>query len=261
VSVGVVESTTSVFGIYYTQYSQIKHKLSSVDNYISQPNHLVTGGVHLIYRYYSDKAASIYNDLKIELQIRSQYQHAWATAVETVGTFVRESLKSSMGSEDWLRFFALMGSAIAQREGTAIVPGTPNDSNDLLKELRRYSEELRVVHRLRAYGDALQRIEGDTQSAFYYLLELDSTEEHPRLTITGFPQSKFEEAAQRYSEAEKRVKANPRNDAVLVSVDSLSALPRAYPNYFADTRVFVELLTQAMTGRKHRINPKALRLV
>jgi hypothetical protein len=47
-------------------------------------------------------------------------------------------------------------------------------------------------------------------------------------------------------------------DAVLVSVDSLAALPRAYPNYFADTRVFMELLSQALSGHKRRIQPKPL---
>jgi hypothetical protein len=41
----------------------------------------------------------IYNDLKIEMQLRSQYQHAWATAVETVGTFIGQALKSSIGPE------------------------------------------------------------------------------------------------------------------------------------------------------------------
>jgi hypothetical protein len=36
---------------------------------------------------------------------------------------------------------------------------------------------------------------------------------------------------------------------VLVSVESINALQRAYPNYFADTGVFVQLMTQALEGR------------
>ena len=39
-------------------------------------------GVHLIYRYNSDRKTE-YNTLLIEMQLRSQLQHAWATAVET----------------------------------------------------------------------------------------------------------------------------------------------------------------------------------
>ena len=89
-----------------------------IDDYISAPKASGYRGVHLMYRYKSDKKKTIYNDLKIEMQIRSRYQHAWATAVETVGIFVGQALKTSMGDDRWLRFFALMGSAIAIREKT-----------------------------------------------------------------------------------------------------------------------------------------------
>jgi len=59
------------------------------------------------------------------MQIRSQLQHAWATAVETVGTFLQQALKSSQGDEGWQRFFALMGNAMAMRERRPPVPNTP----------------------------------------------------------------------------------------------------------------------------------------
>ena len=35
-------------------------------------------------------------------------------------------------------------------------------------------------------------------------------------------------------------------DAVLVSVDSVASLRRAYPNYFADTHKFLELVSDAL---------------
>jgi hypothetical protein len=107
------------------QESNIKHVLASKDDYLAAPQ--ITGyrGIHLVYRFLSDKNKTDYNGLKIEMQLRSQFQHAWATAVETVGTFVRQALKSSMGEKEWLRFFALMGTAIAIRERSPLVPNTP----------------------------------------------------------------------------------------------------------------------------------------
>ncbi len=63
----------------------------------------VIEGCYLIYRYFSDRQTK-YNTLKVELQLRSQLQHAWAAAVETVGAFVQQALKSSLGEEEWLRF-------------------------------------------------------------------------------------------------------------------------------------------------------------
>ena len=44
---------------------------------------------------------------KVELQLRTRLQHAWATANEIVGTFRREELKSGEGGPDWLRYFVL----------------------------------------------------------------------------------------------------------------------------------------------------------
>jgi ppGpp synthetase/RelA/SpoT-type nucleotidyltranferase len=137
---------------FYIQ-SDIKHKLHTQDDYLKNPK--ITGyrGFHLIYSYFSDRVPT-YNGLKIEMQIRSQLQHAWATAVEIVGTFTRQALKSSQGEDDWLRFFALMGSALANWEGTVRVPGTPEDKTRLTEELNIVSDRLDAIGRLRHYGMA-----------------------------------------------------------------------------------------------------------
>jgi hypothetical protein len=115
-----------------------------------------------------------------------------------------------------------------------------------------------VEHRLRAYGRALQAIEQNAEGAHFYLLRLDpaSTE----LVIKGFKAGQIAEADKQYAEAEKHVKSHPGTDAVLVAVDSVAALRRAYPNYFADTRVFVRLLEQALSGHRKRISSGQLEL-
>ncbi len=154
--------------------SDIKHKLLGTDDYITNPKPSGYRSVHLIYKFFSDKKAT-HNGLRIELQFRSQLQHAWATAVETVGTFTKQALKSSQGQEDWLRFFSLMGTAIAEREGTPPVPGTPTNSNDLRSELRDYAQSLDVAQKLQAFGAALQTVESmdseKDKDSNYYLLE------------------------------------------------------------------------------------------
>lgn len=230
--------------------SSIKHEIASFDDYITNPPKSGYRGAHLVYRYFSDKNKKMYNGLKIEVQLRSQYQHAWATAVETVGTFIREALKSSVGHPEWLRFFALMGTAIAHREGTPPVPATPVTRQAMLDELRHLSRALNVSARLKTFSDALRTLGTEQlgmQHVHYYLLELDP--EASQLTVTGFHSSQLQQASDRYLEAEKKVKQNPGTDAVLVSVDSVTALERAYPNYYADTRVFRELLSQTLSKR------------
>jgi hypothetical protein len=237
----IVKDLTTVRALVNSyEKGQHKHKLAHVDDYIGTPQESGYRGAHLIYKYYSDRNDR-YNDLKIEIQIRSPMQHAWATAVETVGTFIGQALKSSQGQDEWLRFFALMGSAIAIREGCPIVPDTPHDISKLRQEIMALSTGLNVFHRLQAYGMALKTLQEESARAarvHYYLLVLNPKKNE--LTVSGFAQADLEEASERYLEAEKNVKETPGSDAVLVSVDSLAALERAYPNYFADTTAFLQ---------------------
>lgn len=255
----ILSSVSAVRGTvdYYLNESNIKHTLVSTDDYISNPKASGYRGVHLVYRYFSDKNKKMYNGLKIELQIRSRYQHAWATAVETVSMFSGQALKSSLGDLEWQRFFSLMGSVIALREGTALVPGTPVDRGELIAELIQVTEDLQVVHRLSEYNTALHSISNASQNAFYYLMQLDP--ELKTLTVTGYTERESNVAASKYAEAEQAAKARPGADAVLVSVESVGALSKAYPNYFADTRLFVELLKQALKGRTRSIKISQLK--
>jgi ppGpp synthetase/RelA/SpoT-type nucleotidyltranferase len=243
---------------FLVRTSGMKHTLAHRDDYIATPQTTGYRGIHLVYRYHSDDARhEAFNGLKIEMQVRSQYQHAWATAVETVGTFLGKALKSAYGPDEWLRFFALMGSVIAARERGPLVPGTPKYT-EVIDELDDLCFRLNVESRLQGYANALRTMQQQAKEAYWYLLKLDPGASE--LVVTQFSSSDFQKAHASYLEAEKRVKENPGTDAVLVSVDSMATLPRAYPNYFADTRVFMELLKQALSGHQRKIFTGPLKL-
>lgn len=224
------------------------------DDYIAMPRESGYRGIHLIWRYESDKRAE-YNDLKIEMQLRTSMQHAWATAVETVGTFLEEALKSSIGSPEWLRFFALMGTAIADREGTAPVPGTPLMKDDWSRELYHLARGLNVEHRLYGFSAALRIPELHAmKDAAYFLLHLNRATQ--MVTVKDYTFGQLEEATNDYLEAEKDILKNKNSDAVLVSVSSVAALRRAYPNYFADTNAFAQLVRDAVS--QHHTEPSLI---
>jgi Region found in RelA / SpoT proteins len=229
---------------YYKSESRMKHRLVREDPYIANPKPSGYRGVHLVYSYYSDRS-STWNGLKIEVQIRSRLQHAWATAVETVGTFTQQALKSSLGEEDWLRFFTLMSSWLATREGTPTVPDTPDNPTTLAQELRRYARSLDVVERLAAYGQALRYAEQQMETmrgGHTFLLELNI----PERTLLARTYADSLLAAEEYSAVERAIEGDPTKDAVLVSVESLATLRRAYPNYFLDTSAFLESVREAI---------------
>src|SRR5260221_9633788 len=145
-----VTQVNALVDIYKHESRGIKHKLAKEQDYILNPKTSGYRGIHLIYKYRSEKV-NTYDDMRVEIQVRTLLQHAWATAVETVGTFIKQSLKSSQGEEDWLRFFALMSSAMAIEEGKPIVPGTPDDFNKLRLEIIALATSLDVVGHLTTF--------------------------------------------------------------------------------------------------------------
>ncbi len=225
--------------------SRIRHRLAHEDDYVRLPKESGYRSRHLVYRYVSDRN-EIYNGFKIEIQIRTALQHAWATTVETVDAFTQQALKSSRGRRDWERFFQLMGTEMAIQEGTAPVPDTPTDIVELRNELKHCADELQVEASLTGFTTALRVIEYPSakKDADYFLLSLDNVAE--RLGITGYYSRELSRASKAYADKEKQVREKRGTDAVLVSVDSIRNLRRAYPNYFADTHMFVGILREAI---------------
>ncbi len=70
--------------------------------------------------------------------------------------------------------------------------------------------------------------------------------EENKVTVTTFSSRESAKANTEYTNAEQNVRANSKN-IVLVSVDSINALKKAYPNYFLDTQHFANLLMQRLT--------------
>ena len=231
--------------------NSFKHELVHEKNYIQEPRLSGYRGIHQIYRYHSDKNTA-YNGLKIEVQFRSWDQHYWATAVEIVGMFMRQALKSGLGNEQWLRFFALMGSVLALQESTPLVDGTPENRTELLEELQFYVHDLDVIGRLTAYNNALH-YEESRSIADYYLLKLTPDE----LTYETYSRRDIQKASENYTTIERKNQSESSDsDAVLVatgSAGSFQELERAYPNYFADATRFIQRVNRAI---KYELSPK-----
>lgn len=103
--------------------SRIRHELKKRNDYIINPKTSGYRSLHLIYRFRTDTPdKEIYNQysMLIELQFRTHLQHIWATALETIGLFTNQALKAGQGNEEILRFFVLVSSLFAIREGVRL---------------------------------------------------------------------------------------------------------------------------------------------
>jgi len=211
-------------------------------DYINHPKLDGYRSFHIVGRYVArEKRHEPWNGQRIEVQVRSRLQHAFATAVETVDTFTRARLKAGAGTVQWKRFFSLMGSVLALREGTVLVQGTPSNEVELIGELRELVGSLGIERRMLGWRNALKSVQTSRlKGAKWLLLVLDV--KNNLITVSPF-------AARKEAEIEiARLEQTKSGDldAVLVWVDSFRSLPKAYPNYYADTGEFLTALRLAL---------------
>ncbi len=223
---------------------------SDVFDYIKRPKPDGYRSVHLIFRFQSPSPEKkVFNGQRIEIQIRSKLQHAWATAVETAQLFTGQALKARVknANEDWLRFFALTSAAFARREKSAQVPGTPENKDDLCRELKAIVDRENIITCLLGWNNTIQFIEekaGRDAQAHAFLMVLDPAK--TTLRVWSFSKDQLAKAEAQYKQQEKETESDPRIQVVLVSVDSVRALPKAYPNYYVDTKDFVNAVQREL---------------
>lgn len=244
---GVRAILNSVHDVYllskeYKDKSRFVHELVTEKDYIKSPrDEDGYRSLHLVYRYKNSQAKE-YNGLLLELQIRTKLQHTWATAVETMGTFLGQALKSRLGDKAWLDFFSVVGSAFASIENTELLPKHKRLSQkEIFKKVASMNDELRVLEKIRAYSVAVNEINKRGTSDIgwsYHLIILNSLEK--TVQIKPYKRGSIKQATDDYAKIEaEAIKNGGKIEAVLVSAGPLSALRQAYPNFFLDISDFV----------------------
>ncbi len=222
-----------------------------VKDYIALPKPDGYRSIHLVMQYMpSDDRHEEHAGRKIEVQLRTRLQHAWATAVETIDSLLQQNIKGGGGEKDWRRFFVLTSCLIALKEGSTPVPDCPSDRDALLKELRKLCMKLDVVGKLEGLSHSVQSLSSLKRNPGWqaYVLVLDMKER--KISVTGFLKSHLEHVAEHYLETEKKHFGDPRFQVVQVYVSQIKEIKRAYPNYYLDTQAFLAFLNEALNESK-----------
>lgn len=247
---------------------QKKHPNLSVKNdYINNPKPDGYRGIHLTGKFPYDVSNG---QRKVEIQIRTKIQHSWATAVEIVDLFTGQALKSNQGNPEWTEMFLHAGNmfslfeeittdilvkgGLSQARNTILLnrlkTGTDKLTADQLahscEKLYFLSNKLNVLSRLEAFMKSLNVTKthfAAAQAGGYALLEIDLQENVVHSTM--FQPNKFDEAASRYLASEKKSAEEPRWISALVSTSAVGGLREAYPNYYADSSIFLRHLDLA----------------
>ncbi len=232
----------------YLHNKRFPHILKCHHDYITTPKSSGYRGIHLVYQFNNSQGRQSdsreWDGLLIEIQLRTELQHAWATSVEIAGTMRHENLKSSRGNHEWLAFFELMSSVIAQLEDQPVLP-----QHSSWDTRRLYRETYAAINRLDAHDTMRGWIRGmrwinERETSYYSILRLDIKEKS--VYVTPFARNELEKANTYLELLEKEAVINNGPQPVLVAAGDLKNLKKAYPNYALDSHRFLEIVAMVV---------------
>ncbi|MFJ6041791.1 RelA/SpoT domain-containing protein [Brachybacterium paraconglomeratum] len=236
-----VDQVYNLSSLYLDSGRHTAFRFALKNDYIQEPKPNGYRGVHLVGVYNSKSAQQDgYNGYTVELQLRTQLMHAWATAVEIVDTFENVGLKSSRPDEfnsEWDYFFAFAGAAISLREGTPVPPGVPDTKAGITEAMKKMDAD-RLLRRLMSWSSSMRHVSRRGERGTHFILSLDS--ERRIIRMRQFKNSG------RADEEYRNLEAESRANSVLVGGKSMEEIRKAYPNYFVDTRRFSRILRELL---------------
>lgn len=203
-------------------------------DYMLEPKQSGYRGIHLVCRHNSESYD--YENLDVEVQVRSRLQHDWATAVEIYDMITGANLKFDDGSNNQRRYFQL-ASALMSHD-------IPNQAS-AIEELKALDEKLSVLAVLRAAMDSMYVVydtDSNISRSDSCLITVDIGVQ--QISLEVFTSDEENEAADKYTELE----SNEQEGLVylLARAGSLEDLRRAYPNYYSDISEFVDWLASCI---------------
>ena len=207
-------------------------------DYIQNPKDDGYRSIHQIFEYQDDSKRCL------ELQIRTQLQHYWATAVEVLGMKTQAKIKQGEGEQHYKVFLKLCSALFCIQEDTPIVEEYKNlDKKEICKKIRELNEEHNILEQLSGLVVSTKNIERQAGSKHYYFVVLLNLKRRT-LIIRGYKKNNFRLAEKYYNSVEQQSKRNGNTDVVLISLDKVRLLQKAYPNYYLDSSSFIRELSK-----------------
>lgn len=203
--------------VYHSKRSVLE--IVKENDYITNPKADGYRSYHLVFKY-NGKIDEV-SGYHIELQLRDLLQHYWATAVEILALRSSTNIKAGYGDEHFKRFFWLCAELFA---------GSPQNKD----EIKGLNEKYQILTLLSGLSVVADKLEKDGSAESLYLMVLDTKAGILKLTV--FDKNEFELAKKMYQSME----TSNTTQSVLVSVDSVKKLKKAYPNYFLDAKNFIK---------------------
>ena len=235
-----------------------KSYIRVVNNYIKRPKIDGYRGVHLVAIYDYDG----FEKLQVEIQVRTKIQHAWATAGEITELFTNKLIKHLEGEPEWKSFYKRLSEVFLEIDDNLITRDTDFENIDvknlrnilhkgldskgqkLMTSLKKRNKDLKVRERFLGYAIGVniadEKLAEEQIKSGYILIEINTQKRN--IDFSYFEQNKIIEAQEEYIKVEKKYLGLHHCIVVLLSTQAAGGVKQAYPNYFADARLFLALL-------------------
>lgn len=219
----VMEFAKSIKAVYRGKKSVLE--IVKENDYIAEPKEDGYRSYHIIFKY-KGKIEEV-SGYHIELQLRDLLRHYWATAVEILALRSSTNIKAGYGDEHFKRFFWLCAELFAGEE-------------KYKEEITALNEKYNILTLLGGLSVVANKLEKSGSSDNLYLMTLDSKAGILKLTVFGKNEA---DLAQKIYQS---METNDTIQSVLVSVDSVKKLKKAYPNYFLDAKNFIKEVSERL---------------
>lgn len=215
--------------------------LKRIKDYINHPKNSGYRGKHFIFEK---------NGMFVEIQLRTQFQHIWATSVETIDVFRGTSLKERDDSTYWHDFFCQVSSIFA------IVEGTPVNSAysdlgivEICNLLQKNMTTHQISSKITSYALTEPIINNEKiKKAYYVVITLNFKEK--RADVVSFKETEYHLAFEDYKKKEQN---SPKvEQTVLIALNQINKVREVYPNYFMNLNNFLSVIDFILAKNKKK---------
>lgn len=238
----IEELTNFRAGMHAARFAHSRKNEADKYNYIANPKSTGYRGIHDVYSYdVNSTHGRNYKGLLIELQYRTVYQHAWATAVEVVGFITESQPKFQQGDKRYEEALSYASEIIA-RAFEARKSCHPNLSNaEVVECFLRLDDELGLMRMLRALN-ASQGEVSSKQNVILIFGNEDGVQPQDDEPTPLLETRSFRDSTDALRELFRLEAEFPDRDVVLVRAASTEDVRTAFRNYFSDAEDFIRLI-------------------
>ena len=161
-----------------------------------------------------------------------------------------EKLKSGQGAQEWLDFFALVASAFAIKEKQPPLREHAHLSpQELSRLIKKQADGLQVGLMMKSFSLAANNLAPRYRhKGGLVLMIFDAVTKSANVTV--YHKDSYALAYEAYVREEQRSSQESTRQVVLVKMDSIQKLEKAYPNYFAKLKDFQTELLHIFSWRQ-----------